>query len=293
VVDAKDLNDEDLITKQDPYCVLTLGGGGLLTKGLGLLSGGGLTSLSGETFKTKTHNSGGRNPKWNESYTFTLNGARSDTPLRVKIYDKDVVSDDSVGRCKITLSELLQNNNKGKKYYQLVEKGHSRRIAGYVGLIAKFDIPSMETKVTTQSQSQPQTHYQPQTQPSYTQPQGWGPAPSAPSAPSSQPIVINLSGGGYSQPQQSYPQQSYPQQSYPQQSYAQQSYPQQSYPQQSYPQQSYSQPSQQSYGQQQGYFPPQQGSTQQPSQGYFHQPQQGYTQQSQGPQPAYQPYRPY
>jgi hypothetical protein len=281
VVDAKDLVSRDTITKNDPYAVISLGGG--LSKGLGsLLSGGGLSGLSGQSFRTKTINGGGKAPQWNESYTFTLKSVSTDSHLHVKVYDSDTLVDDSIGNVNIPLSELLSNNNQGKKFYQLVEKDHSRRIAGYIGLSAKFDIPGMETKSQTQYQ-QPQTQFQqPQTQ---YQPYMGQPSQSA-------PIVINFTGGypqqGYTQPQQGYtqPQQGYtqPQQSYtqPQQSYTQ---PQQGYTQaqQGHTQPSYA-PSQQSY-------PPAQA----PSQGqYFHQPQQGYTQQPQGfSQPAYQPYRQY
>jgi len=50
-----------------------------------------------------------------------------------------LIKDDSIGVAKIPLSELFENQSRGKHYYQLVEKHHSKRIAGYVGIIAKFD----------------------------------------------------------------------------------------------------------------------------------------------------------
>jgi len=140
IVDAKELNKEDHLTKNDPYCKVSLGGG---LKGL--LHGEGTK----QHYKTKTHGSGGANPVWNESHTFNLNGLKSDTKLRVAVYDKDLIKDDSIGVAKIPLSELFANQSKGKHYYQLVEKHHSRRIAGYVGIIAQFDgagIGGAETK---------------------------------------------------------------------------------------------------------------------------------------------------
>lgn len=131
IVDAKELNKEDHLTKQDPYCIISLGGGGLK----GLLHGGGTK----QRYRTKTHNRGGTTPHWNETHTFNLNGFKSDAKLRVAVYDKDLIKDDSIGVAKIPLSELFENQSRGKHYYQLVEKHHSRRIAGYVGIIAKFD----------------------------------------------------------------------------------------------------------------------------------------------------------
>jgi hypothetical protein len=277
VVDGKELNSEDFLTKQDPYVKLSLGGG--LTSGLigSLLSGGGLSGLSGESFKTRVHKSGGRNPSWNETFTFTLNGVRPDTCLNVHLWDQDLGPDDSIGKCKIPLSELLENQGKGKKYYQLVERGNSRKIAGKIGLIAKFEGTGMETKVPqtqqgstygTSTSRPPAAWTQPQPQ-GYGQPQGY--------TQSGQPIIINLYGQpqqqGYSQPQQGY-------------GHSQQSYSQ--------PQQSYSQP-QQSYSQPQGYCPQggfsqTQGGFSQP-QGGFSQPQGGYGQQP--PYQTYQPYQPY
>jgi hypothetical protein len=124
IVDAKDLNSEDHLKRQDPYCKLTLGG---------ILKG------TKQTYKTKTDSRGGRNPVWNETHTFDLNGLKSDSNLRISLWDKDVIKDDSIGIAKIPLSELFAHQSKGKHYYQLIEKHHDRRIAGYIGIIAQFD----------------------------------------------------------------------------------------------------------------------------------------------------------
>jgi hypothetical protein len=124
VVDAKDLNKEDHLTRNDPYCYIRIGS---------ILKG------TRQKFQTKTINGGGNNVTWNETHTFKMSGLKSDSNLRVAVYDKDFIKDDYIGLVKIPLSELFANQSKGKHYYQLTEKGHDRRIAGYIGIIAKFD----------------------------------------------------------------------------------------------------------------------------------------------------------
>jgi len=259
LVDAKELNSEDVIC-QDPYVKVTLGGS--LSSGVdSLLRGGGisggLSALTGEQFKTKVDKLGGKTPKWNESFTFHLKGTKPDTTIEVHVVDSDMGPDDSIGYCKIPISEFIENQTKGKKYYQLVEKGHKRRIAGYVGIISKFEGTgaSWETKSgTTQSYPSGTTATQ-----SYPSQQGYG--------------------------QQGYSQQGYGQQGsgqgYGQQGFGQQGFGQQG--QQGFGQQGYGQQGQQGFGQQgfgqpQGYSQPQQGygPSQQPP--YQSQPQGGYRQ---------------
>jgi hypothetical protein len=249
VVDAKELNSEDL-TFQDPYVKVTLGGG--ISGGIGsLISGKGLGGFTGDHFQSKVDKMGGKNPKWNESHTFNLKGVKNDTILNVELWDQDIGLDDAIGRAKIPLSELLENQHKGKHYYQLVERGDSRKIAGYVGLIGKFDLAG-EKK--------------------------------------SGDVVHQGVAQGYSQPQQSYPQQGYPQQGYPQQGYPQQGGSQGQGYGQGCGQGGFQGGQQGGFqgGQQggfQGGYPPQQGYFQQPPQGYTQQPQ-GYSQPAYQP---YQP----
>jgi len=175
IVDAKDLNSEDLFG-QDPYCKVTIGGGGEgIKEGFkSLISGGGiggvLKGFEGDAWKTKVHKNGGKNPQWNEAHTFPLKDVKPDTLVCVHLMDEDMGADDSIGIAKIPISEFLENQTKGKHYYQIVEKGDKRRIAGYVGIAAKFEGsgPSIfETKAGI-SQSYP-------SQQSYSQPQqgGW------------------------------------------------------------------------------------------------------------------------
>jgi len=137
IIDAKDLNNEDLFV-QDPYCKISLGGG--MGEGLkSLLSGGGLTGFEGDHWKTKVDKMGGRSPKWNESHSFHLKDVKPDTVFNVHLMDQDMGPDDYIGVAEIPIRDFLENQTKGKHYYQLVEKGHARKIAGYIGISSKFE----------------------------------------------------------------------------------------------------------------------------------------------------------
>eukprot|EP00456_Euglypha_rotunda_P063586 TRINITY_DN5384_c0_g1_i2.p1 TRINITY_DN5384_c0_g1~~TRINITY_DN5384_c0_g1_i2.p1 ORF type:complete len:122 (+),score=14.54 TRINITY_DN5384_c0_g1_i2:217-582(+) len=89
ISDARNLEQQRL-SKQDPYCILSLGSTGpkSLIEGTGLLK---------ETYKTKVQNGAGQHPVWNESHTFNLKNMKLDSRLKVKLYDKDTIKDDYIG----------------------------------------------------------------------------------------------------------------------------------------------------------------------------------------------------
>ena len=71
---AKLNKDHDTWSKQDPYCVVTVGS----TKK-----------------KTKAHGGGGKNPKWNNyTWTFPKTGNQD---IKVEVYDEDTGADTQIG----------------------------------------------------------------------------------------------------------------------------------------------------------------------------------------------------
>lgn len=67
---------------QDPYAVLKVGG---------------------QTFRTKTHTDGGKNPVWNE--TFAVN-VINDNTADLTLYDSDVGKDDVIGTATVGLAKV-------------------------------------------------------------------------------------------------------------------------------------------------------------------------------------------
>ena len=70
--------------------------------------------------KTHTHNSGGKNPVWNDSMTFNIRG---ETQIYFKIFDKDhCSSDDFVAECTIPLYEIFEKKN-DSSWHKCTRKG--------------------------------------------------------------------------------------------------------------------------------------------------------------------------
>jgi Ca2+-dependent lipid-binding protein len=55
--------------------------------------------------RTETLKDAGKNPKWKE--TFNLKISDINEQITFKVYDKDVISDDHVGDCKIRIRDML------------------------------------------------------------------------------------------------------------------------------------------------------------------------------------------
>jgi hypothetical protein len=138
------------LSKQDPYCVVTLGSSGLKN----LMEG---ERFGKEKFQTKVHNNAGQHPVWNETHSLSMKNMTFESHLKIKIYDKDVVKDDYLGLTKVNLDELMRFDNKGVQYFPIHKKGTLRQatseIIGQVGVSLKFnctEIPTTRGNLTTQ-----------------------------------------------------------------------------------------------------------------------------------------------
>ena len=81
---AKLTYDTEIFGQMDPYVKVRVGN---------------------QEYKTKTANDMGKNPTWNDTFTFKINGEQT---LDFYLYDKDVGKDDYIGEGKINLSTLYQ-----------------------------------------------------------------------------------------------------------------------------------------------------------------------------------------
>ena len=115
----------------------------------------------GQKFKTKTHNSGGKNPIWNETFDFRPSGM--DTDIELIVMDEDVTTDDFIGSCVIKIGNLVQNNGV-KEWFTLMYKSKN---AGQVYIETTFKPDAGSEKVKGQAVQQPVA----QPQVVYAQPQ--------------------------------------------------------------------------------------------------------------------------
>mmetsp|Transcript_22081 Transcript_22081/g.37752 ORF Transcript_22081/g.37752 Transcript_22081/m.37752 type:complete len:598 (+) Transcript_22081:88-1881(+) len=82
---ASDLKDVELMGRQDPYCVMTVGS---------------------KNFRSKTHTDGGKNPVWNETFSFT--GTVAENTLKMEFFDENMILRDvAIGGCKIPLLQVV------------------------------------------------------------------------------------------------------------------------------------------------------------------------------------------
>eukprot|EP00197_Chlamydomonas_leiostraca_P007216 CAMPEP_0202865554 /NCGR_PEP_ID=MMETSP1391-20130828/6227_1 /ASSEMBLY_ACC=CAM_ASM_000867 /TAXON_ID=1034604 /ORGANISM="Chlamydomonas leiostraca, Strain SAG 11-49" /LENGTH=341 /DNA_ID=CAMNT_0049545413 /DNA_START=102 /DNA_END=1127 /DNA_ORIENTATION=- len=110
---AKDLKDGDLFGKQDPYAKLTVGN---------------------QTFRSKTHNRGGKNPVWNETFRFTV---INENTLEVTVWDEDMVSDDKIGWCNIDLAKV--RTTRKEHLQQAVMRPKSGKQQGFISMELAFE----------------------------------------------------------------------------------------------------------------------------------------------------------
>jgi hypothetical protein len=110
---AVDLQDVQAIGKQDPYCKLNVGS---------------------ETFKTKVHDNGGVNPVWEQAFTFNLDG--KEEFLHIMINDKDVLTDDCIGRADIALVSLAETSE--PQWFAVVDRSNFKKLCGKIQLTGDF-----------------------------------------------------------------------------------------------------------------------------------------------------------
>lgn len=108
---AKLKKDYDLFTKMDPYCKITLGH---------------------TVLKTKTSKNSGKNPNWQDSLSFNVNGQ---SQFHIALYDRDwLTKDDFIGETSISLLEVY-NKFQVTDWYNLNRKGKN---AGQIMLVLEF-----------------------------------------------------------------------------------------------------------------------------------------------------------
>ncbi|KAG2439060.1 hypothetical protein HYH02_006587 [Chlamydomonas schloesseri] len=85
---AYDLKDPEWVGRQDPYCVIRVGG---------------------QTFRTRTAVDGGRNPVWNETFRFSLPDATDTDVVDLVLKDDQLVEHDAtLGAASIPLAKARQ-----------------------------------------------------------------------------------------------------------------------------------------------------------------------------------------
>lgn len=97
VVNAKLTRDLETFGKQDPYVKIT---------------------YMGTPYKTRVHENGGKNPVWNQEFSFRI-GSPSDDIL-VECKDDDVVGAKLIGQSTIKASAFVINNGV-RDYFTLTD----------------------------------------------------------------------------------------------------------------------------------------------------------------------------
>jgi hypothetical protein len=151
---GKDLKDTNLLSKQDPYVEVW---------------------VEKEKFKTKVHEKGGTAPVWEQSFIFNLNG--KEDVLHLHCWDKETISDDSIGRADIPLKQLKFNKS---EWYPVVDKDNFSKVTGSILMTVSFvgtglpaepkkaeTPPPAKVSIPTTTVQAPVTMQQPQ----YAQPQ--------------------------------------------------------------------------------------------------------------------------
>ena len=64
-------------------------------------------TLRKEKQVSKTLNYAGKEPKWNQKFVFDINS--QDEDMMVRVWDKDLISNDAVGYASIRVSSLIIN----------------------------------------------------------------------------------------------------------------------------------------------------------------------------------------
>lgn len=126
---ARELYDTNILSRMDPYCIVTLGG---------------------QEYKTNVDTKGSKTPKWDQTFTFSYVG---ETTMRFKVMDKDkFTSDDYVGLADVSLGPIIHGTRKYLTELQLSRK--EGKTAGFLKVSIEF-FPKKEEKKDSSSASAP------------------------------------------------------------------------------------------------------------------------------------------
>lgn len=67
-----------------------------------------VVNIEGNKQKTKTHNSGGKNPRWEETLRFKIT---KEQEMKIAVYDEDMTSDDLVGETTMFLDDIKKKGH--------------------------------------------------------------------------------------------------------------------------------------------------------------------------------------
>lgn len=110
---AKGLKDGDWFGRQDPYCKIRCGG---------------------QQMRTRTAVDGGRNPVWNETFSFNI---INENALQVEVYDEDTLSrDDFLGSCSISFARARALGADTMEAPVISKHSHKQR--GFVSVTLKW-----------------------------------------------------------------------------------------------------------------------------------------------------------
>eukprot|EP00347_Sterkiella_histriomuscorum_P014257 403361573 len=117
-ISAKLTHDTETFGRMDPYVKITIGA---------------------TTLKTKTHNSAGKTPRWEETLKFKLSG--SEEEIKIAVWDEDMTNDDLVGDTVYFLDEI---KSKGK-FQEAVKLAYKGKEAGIVNIEFEFFSEAIQT----------------------------------------------------------------------------------------------------------------------------------------------------
>ncbi|KAG2432133.1 hypothetical protein HXX76_009059 [Chlamydomonas incerta] len=114
---ARDLKDPEWVGRQDPYCVIRVGG---------------------QTFRTRTAVDGGRNPVWNETFRFNVPHPGDDV-LEVVLKDDQLIEHDAtLGAARIPLAKAREMGADRVQAAAVISPRHHRQ-HGAVSLALQWE----------------------------------------------------------------------------------------------------------------------------------------------------------
>ena len=96
-----------------------------------------------QEFATKSNPGGGKNPVWNEEFTFEISNEKD---MEIEVLDKETVGDDKfMGRCRVSIVEWIANQE-FKGDLELQDK--TGKGVGRITLAVRFEAPNIRPQVT-------------------------------------------------------------------------------------------------------------------------------------------------